>query len=224
MSTFGSKFNFGDNNSSSEQSDSDASSDERQDEQIELKKNEQQINTAKKQYGMGDSDDELQDRVVISNKEKKVVEMDKILAQMTKHCAGRVKGDVADFELLMVDFNKLKDFLKLYKEIVCNGSEKLPTSVLRVLVLLQKEIECITGSVKKKMEKVNSLNSTKMKARFKEFLTDVENVGGVKELDSTNKKGKKATVEIVTYEQQLEAFKLNPKQEDEADTKKKAKK
>jgi len=75
----------------------------------------------------------------------------------------------------------------------------------------------ITGSIKKKMEKTNSLNSTQLKSRFKKWLQDVENVGGVKEDDVTNKKGKKATVEIVTYEEQLEAFKNKPDQAEDSD-------
>jgi len=82
---------------------------------------------------MDGSDEELQDRIVVSNKEKKIIEMNKILADTIKHANVRVKGEVADFKLLIEDFDKIVKFLGFYKEIICNGSEKLPASVLRVL-------------------------------------------------------------------------------------------
>jgi len=136
----------------------------------------------------GESDDEDETRKVRSLKEKKFGELEKILVDCKKH------ANVKDFLAIEEDFTVLVAYIAKEKEVICAENDQLPRNVLRVLLQLQDEIDNVTSSVKKKMNKASATAFTRLKTRMKQWMASEDNTYS----------------EETIYEKQLLKWKENP--------------
>ena len=104
------------------------------------------------------SDDEEEERTIKSGATKRAEALEKVLEEMRKH------ANIADFNALDTDFNKLEiEIKKAADEMFEEKGTKLPNKVLGVFKLVEDTINEVTADQKKKMSKANSQSYNKLK-------------------------------------------------------------
>lgn len=112
---------------------------------------------------MYDSDhSEEEERTFKSGAVKRLEALVKILDETKKH------ANIADFNMLDIDFEKLKVEVAKQKDLFVN--DNLPKRVLKVFMSVEDTINNVTGADKKKMSKPNATSFNKLKQKFKKYL------------------------------------------------------
>ena len=110
---------------------------------------------------------EEEERKIRSGKTKRLEALEKILDDAKKH------ANIQDFEQLLEDFDRLgKEIINQEKTMIEEYGDRLPSRVLKTLVLVDETITEVTKPAQKKFNKTKATAYTKLKQRLKKYLTE----------------------------------------------------
>ena len=105
-----------------------------------------------------DAEEDEEQRQMKSAKTKKVEALDKIVSDLRKH------ANIGDFNALDNSFGQLEtEIAKSASALFEENGDKLPVSVLKMLILVEDTVNEVTNAQKKKMSKVNATSYNRIK-------------------------------------------------------------
>ena len=145
----------------------DSSSEDQDDKNEEAEEETKVHQTKAERYKAAEDSEDSVDRTIKSGKTKRLEALDKILEDSKKHAN-------------MQDFGKLvDDFENLGKEIIAQDAtmseeygDRLPSRVLKVLLLIEETVGEVSNAAAKKFNKPKNVAFTKLKQKFKRYIKE----------------------------------------------------
>ena len=109
---------------------------------------------------------EEEQRVVKTQKDKRLESMNAILKDLNNHIK------INDFGALQTDFDKVTEEITRSSHMIFEGQkdEILPTYLVRTFAKIEDAINEVTNEQKKKFNKTNSMSYNKLKQKLKKYL------------------------------------------------------
>ena len=144
--------------------DSSSSEDEQNNSQSEEEQQQTNQKTTTSRYKAYEDSDDDAERTIKSGKTKRLEKLEKILEDSQKH------ANMEDFGKLLDDFEELSaELIKQEATMQEQYPSRLPSRVLKVLVLIEETLGEVSNAQAKKFNKPKNVAFTKLKQKFKKY-------------------------------------------------------